>query len=365
MGGCQRHFAQRASASRVTAVQDSSQTPRRVLLVRPDKIGDLVLSLPVAAVLKERFAGVHVDVLASSYNAPLLRFSPHVDGIRLFTDATGSPRPHRDLVADLAAGHYDAAIFLKPGWPSAWAVFRAHIPRRIGTCRRSCSVLFNAWLDNKRKYSGLHEIDLNLQLLKPLGVDAIAEGRSPVLRVDRSSAAATCRALGLPDGFVVVHSGSGGSAANWPRATYGLLAERLLPHLPVVFTGKDRPPISQGQVLDLTNRTSFDQLVEVLASARAVVSGSTGPLHIAAALGTPAVGLYPNHPYLGPHRWAPRGPRVVVLQPAQQPRHACDLRADGSCTCMEGISVGQVLAETLRAAAHTPARRIPDQDSAT
>lgn len=319
---------------------------RRVLLVRPDKIGDLVLSLPVAAVLKARFPGIQVDVLASNYGAPLLAFSPHVNACRLLTHASGAPRNWRDLARELRQERYDVAIFLKPAWRSAVPVFAARIPKRIGTSRRSCAMLFNTWVNNRRKYSGLHETDLNLMLLKPLGVDVAGEIHAPELRVADEARLKTGRDLNLPKGYVVIHCGSGGSAANWGRAAYARLARELhQTGIPIVLTGKESPFASpEDHMHDVTNRTRFDQLVHVLAGARGVVAGSTGPLHIAAALGVPVVGLYPNHAYLGPHRWGPRGARVRVLMPPMQPEHRCLLRSDGSCTCMDRIVHDEVFA---------------------
>jgi ADP-heptose:LPS heptosyltransferase len=314
----------------------------RVLLVRPDKIGDLVLSLPAAAVLKERFPGVRIDVLASSYNARLLPYTRHVDQARLFTDARGEPRPVTDVARELAAERYDAAVFLKPDWGSAAAAFRARIPRRVGTWRRACSILFNQHVNNRRKHAGLHEIDLNLMLLRPFGVDAVRDGRVPVLETDASVGRQTRAALGVPREYVVVHAGSGGSVPNWPRDSYSALVNRLGATRAVVLTAALPLPATAGAITDCSGNTTFDDLVHLLAGASAVVAGSTGPLHVAAALGTPVVGLLPNHRYLGPQRWGPRGPRVSVLTPASGEGHRCLLRPDGSCACMESISVAEV-----------------------
>jgi ADP-heptose:LPS heptosyltransferase len=334
---------------------------RRVLLVRPDRIGDLVLSLPVAQALKKHLPGVQVDFLASSYNAPLLPYSPAVDVARLATDSNGTPRGRGDLARELAAAEYDAAVFLKPEWRTAHAVFVAGIPRRVGTWRRSCTIFFNERVNNNRRNAGRHEADLNLMLAARLHGALSREPGVPVLRTDERKGIALLAPFRLPLQFLVIHCGSGGSAANWPRQMYADLARRMSRETAVVLTGQRSildAPLSN--VFDLTGRTTFDQLVHVLGAASVCTGGSTGPIHIAAALGTPVIALYPDHPRLGPHRWAPRGPEVQVIVPPNESGHVCQLRPDGSCSCMDRIRIEDVEASVRKALVPTPRARVVD-----
>ncbi|MGQ0766063.1 MAG: glycosyltransferase family 9 protein [Gemmatimonadota bacterium] len=314
---------------------------RRVLLVRPDRLGDLVLSLPAAAALRELHGpGVKVDFLASSYNAAILRFSPDVSGHLLFTTVDGAPRPVGELSGDLAAARYDAAVFLKPEGRAAVAAFLARVPVRVGTRRRLVSVLFNHHVSGSRRTSGQHEADLNVDMLRPFGYTGVAA--DPRLVIDPGEAKMLRTAFRLPERYLAIHFGSGGSAANWPRTRYEELAAVLVDSgFNIAVTGQTSGAKLPESVIDLGGRTTLDQLAAVLAGAESMVAGSTGPLHIAAALGVPALGLYPDHRYHGPQRWGPRGPAVAVLKP-RSGVHSCVLDPDGSCSCMLDITVEDV-----------------------
>ena len=137
----------------------------KILIVRPDRIGDLVLTLPIARVLKSHYPKLEIHFLVSNYNAAVLRYADYVDGFTLLSDQTGRPRTAGELAGILEDQSYDLAIMAKPGWLSAFACFLADIPVRLGTSRRFYSFFYNERVNIMRRYSNMHEIDLNLMLL--------------------------------------------------------------------------------------------------------------------------------------------------------------------------------------------------------
>lgn len=320
----------------------------RVLIVRPDGLGDLVLALPVAQVLKTASPGVSVGMLVSTYNRGVLDYTPHVDH-HLLHDGDAGLKNARELAIELREARYDAIVILRPELRASYAAWRARIPVRIGTSRRAYSVFLNRPVSNPRRYSGLHETTLNVNLLRPLG---IAEHREPVApRMVADPDPRVLAKFGVPSGdpYVVVHLGSKGTAANWPAGRYLQLIEQLSRRLPVVTTGQHMTPagIPSGAI-DVTRRTTFGELIQLLRQSRLVVSGGTGPLHVAAALGTPVIAFYPRHVHRGPHRWGPCGARATIFMPEEGSHAECDLRADGSCECMETIGVQEVLSAIER-----------------
>lgn len=320
----------------------------KVLLVRPDRLGDLILSLPIASTLKRIYPKMVIHFLASYYNAQLLRFSPDVDGYILLTDPDGRPLKVKELIDILEAESYDVALFLKPGWLSAFAAYIAGIPIRVGTLRRPYSLLFNIRENIKRKHSSMHEVDLNLMMLRPFGINIKPGTVLPLLRVGPIRRENNI-GLDIDKNYIVIHPISKGSAPNWPLPSYLQLASMLSQKITVAVTGQyNSPPDMPDEICNLINKTDFAQLVNIISRAKLFISGSTGPLHLAAALGTPSLGLYPNHPYLGPQRWGPWGEKVAVLTPSKQNGHICRIKDNGSCDCMKDIGVNTVFEEACR-----------------
>ena len=162
---------------------------------------------------------------------------------------------------------------------------------------------------------------------------------------------------GLHRHFVVLHPGSGGSAKDWSPENFGKLAEcvgETDPDLKVVVTGSRGEEAlcervvraSGGRAISLAGELALKDLAALIGSARAFVSNSTGPLHVAAAIGTPVVGLFPPHRAMSKERWGPYTSSRKVLVPDTSPE--CGICNDGAtgCPCMNSISVPQV-AEAL------------------
>jgi len=234
------------------------------------------------------------------------------------------------LQARVRAAGFDAALLVFPDRRVSWAVCRAGVPRRIGTGRRWWSFLYTDRVAHHRAAAERHEAEYNLDLVRALGVSAELE--APRLRLFPEAEAWTgeyLRALGVrsADRLVILHPGSRGSAANWPAATYGLLARQLAgdKRIRLLLTGS---PAEQDVLREtaancdpaparLTEAVTLRQLSALIARAAVFVSGNTGPMHIASAIGVPTVSIFPAAGVTGPVRWRPLGPWPVVLTPAE------------------------------------------------
>jgi len=277
----------------------------KILIIRPDRIGDLVLTLPVASLLKKAYPGLTIHFLASSYNASILKYARYVDNIILMTDALGNPLNIGRLIEILEVESYDIALFVKPGWRSALAVYLADVPLRSGTSRRFYSFLFNRRVNITRRNSNEHEVDLNLKMLRVFGLNISAGTIIPELAAElpewRSIA-------GLTESmeFVVIHPGSKGSAPNWPRSFYLELIKKMAENYKVVITGQgnEMPELPKGTI-NLINKTGFAQLISILSKARLVINTS-------------------------------------FLTPSKQIDHICSINDDGSCECMKNIDIQTV-----------------------
>ncbi len=320
-----------------------------VLIVRPDGIGDLVLSLPVAAQLRQLMPGVRIGVLANPIAAPILEHHPDVDYVRTVSLLA----PVSDMM-QVFSGGIDAVIFLKPFRRLMWAAWRAGIPRRVATGFRWQSVLANRWIYEHRSSFRKHEAECNVEMLKglrltPLPVAAPALRLTDVERADgerRWSGAAMPRA--------VIHPG-GVSARHWRPAQYRELAQTLAQQgYAVGLTGS---PVEREQfqrealegvvlhpgVNNLMGQLSVRELMAVIATAQAVVSGATGPAHLAAALSVPTVSLFDPRRNNLPTRWRPLG-RGVLLRPDVPTCEKCIGEACPYWDCLDRFTVEDVAA---------------------
>lgn len=328
---------------------------QRALLVRTDRIGDVVLSLPAAALLKHRLPEAEVHFLTRAYTAPLAAMAPDINAV-VIDDGL----PAWDLAHKLRAGGYQAAVLLHPTLRLASALFLAGIPNRVGTAYRGYSIFLNRRVPQHRRQSQHHELELNLELVRGgLGLGDEGQDRQkyyPKIVVSSEQKKATRSSLDLSsDNLVVVHPGSGGSARDWPWLNFARLIDRLASHgfqmavtlgpgeegLGRALKGEIKASVRWISGLDL------GRLAAVLSLSRLVISNSTGPLHLATAVGSRALGIYcPIEPCL-PRRWGPYGPGHAVLSPEVPPCRSCIGRRCRHWDCMESITVDSVITKSL------------------
>jgi len=290
---------------------------RRILVVRNDRLGDLVLALPLLQGLKD--AGAFTGMLVSPYAAPLLKADPRVDA--LIEDGP-------DTVSSLRAARFDTALVLWAHWANAWTVLKAGIPRRLGPSARACSLLFSRSLPLRRGQGWEHESELNYQFGRAIGLSApVPEPRLQLGEDARRSAKRWLKAKG-PKGsgpLVILHPGSKGSAQPWPAERSAELGRGLKARhgasLLVSGGPGDEAVVAQCAkalpgAAKLDGELELAAFAALLGEADLFVAGSTGPLHLAAAQSVPVLGLYPPLRAMSPLRWAPRGSRRAVLSPA-------------------------------------------------
>lgn len=322
----------------------------RILVSRTDRIGDVVLTLPLCALLRERL-GAEVVALGRAYTRPVLEASPHVDEVLDWDEvAQAGSAAQRDF---LAAARADVIVHVFPRREIARAARAAGIRTRIGTSHRlyhwlTCNVLEHF----SRRASPLHEAQLNVRLAASLlrapvpPLDALRPLTALVPRVELPAGIAAQVVTGRPT--MVLHPKSSASAREWPLDHWSTLATSLARDgAQVIVTGsaaegEQLAPWLSGldvPVLNLTGRLSLPELIALFARVTGVVAASTGPLHVAAGVGTHALGLYSPTVPIHPGRWAPLGPRAeyLVAEPACAAcRHTS--RSGDACDCLASIT---------------------------
>jgi heptosyltransferase-3 len=355
--------------------------PLRILIVRPDRIGDVVLSTPVFEVIQKAYPRAHLTALVQESVLPLLRTLPTVNHFLLY-DPRGvhaGVRGFFRLVTEIRRRRFRIAIILQDQWRVSLAVFLAGVLYRVGPWSKPLSFfLFNRGLRQRRSHVEMHEADYNLQLLRKLGLrfrSRHVPTRIAVAEETQARAVQWLESLGwrkdLP--LILVHPGMGGSALNWPESHYVELIQQLLEkNYQVLITAgptenhlldrfeKLLPPATLKSVFRYRSRPAGASVAEpvdfyaaLCGLSQVVVAPSTGPLHMAVAMGRPVVTFFPPIRVQSAVRWGPYledETRASVLVPevyCGQERQ-CLGAACHYFPCMNGILVQQALAEVER-----------------
>lgn len=323
---------------------------RTFIISRADAIGDVVLTLPVAGVLRELYPGAKIIFLGRSYTEDLIKACVHVDEFLNWDEL--QKLPAEEAVKKMAGTGADTIIHVLPHPEIARIAKRAGIRQRIGTTNR----LYHWWYCNKlvllsRKNSPYHEAQLNLRLLRPLGAKELYSpeeiGHYYGLR-RLTPLPPAIAALPDPGKFnLILHPKSRGHGREWGLDHYIQLIN-LLPkdRFKIFITGTSAEgrllePLLQAcpTVTDMTGRLSLAEFITFISRADGLLASGTGPLHLAAALGIHAIGIFPPLRPIHPGRWAPIGPRASVLV-KDIDCVACKRTMD--CTCIQDIQPAQV-----------------------
>lgn len=323
--------------------------PRRIMITRTDNIGDVVLTLPLAGYLKQHYPQAEIVFLCRRYAAAVVAQCRHVDRV-LTLEELGD-----DLAGGMARSGCDTVLFAYPRRQLAFAARRAGIARRIGSSRRfyhwfSCNRLANV----SSKKTPLHEAQLSFKLLLPLGIDYVPSleqvWKLYGLTIPRHPAADAV--LAGPGFKLILHPKSNGNGREWPLEHYTALARMLGDDgdgVRVLVTGS----AAEGELLaqqapallalpnveNMCGRLDLEGFTALVGGCDGLIASGTGPLHLAAALGRPVVGLFPPLKPIDPTRWAAVGPRAHNLVTAQPCGHCAD---PARCTCMLAIAPQQV-----------------------
>ena len=349
----------------------------RILVVRADRIGDAVLSIPVLEVLRRHFPKSQISVLVREPVAPLIRSLPYVDEVIVY-DPAGRHlglKGFRVLFKELKSKEFQTAVVLQSQFKIGLALFLSRIRLRVGPLSSLHSFLFyNRGIRQKRSLVEMHETDYNLQLLRRLGIRTLGRVNVPQVFLNepvRTHAYQWLHERGWREGarLVVIHPGMGGSALNWPETHFQDLAKSLLEEgIWVVISGGalDRalvtafekltvswPQAQRERLLFFNSTDSIDYLGGLFSWANVVVAPSTGPLHLANALKIPTVSFYPPIRVQSALRWGPYvsdDTRVGVLVPDVYCGE--DFKCRGViCNyfpCMKTITVDQAFEEVMR-----------------
>jgi heptosyltransferase-2 len=319
----------------------------RILVLRTSALGDLVLATSVLEPLRARFPGARIEWVTDPAYAPLLEQLPELARVHVFRSRSvaGVLALRRELT-----GRFDLAIDLQ-GKLRTRVVTQAAAPRKLLFRRRTLGQALRAALGSDPPLTRAHATELYAEVLRPLGIEA--PGRLRLAISDQARARAEAALSGVAANAVALAPGARWATKRWPPERFAQVADALArTGVQVVLAGGPgdeavlaafRAALRSPLAADLSS-LPLDALAAALGRMRLLIAGDSGPVHLAAAMGTRALALFGP---TAPRRWGPPPPgRALSLGLACAPcsnhgSHSCPL---GHHRCMRDLEVAPVVA---------------------
>lgn len=300
----------------------------------------MILTLPMALVIRKHIPDAKIIFGVREYTKLIVECCPDVDEIvTIDTDSSAI-----EIAKTIRSINADALFIPSPSFRLVLAAFLSRTPIRNGTGYRWYSFLFNRKIYDHRKTAEYNEAEYNIRMLRGIGIDS-NQYPLPNLEIPKYNTTAN-------NPYALLHVFTGGSANSWSIERFKEVANWLSREkgLEMVLTGENKhreflltiadelKPL--GVSVHIRTELTLIELAGLLKEASLVVSGSTGPGHLAAALGAPTIGLFQLATALSKERWGFRGKKVINLEPLSPPRQECP--ACKACDCMTSIITMQV-----------------------
>ncbi|HEY3860154.1 MAG TPA: glycosyltransferase family 9 protein [Gammaproteobacteria bacterium] len=295
----------------------------KLLVIRNDKLGDFMLAWPALALLRRNLPQAHIAVLVPSYTASLAEICPSVDQVLVDPKLPGEWRNGRALGRIIRPEGFDAVITLFSRFDTGFGVRLAGIPRRYAPATKLAQFFYDRRIPQRRSRSEKPEYEYNQDLVlayladhgsaKPKPVEAPYLSFAPAELKKLKQAFLKQHKIAATKKLVFVHAGHGGSANNLSLGQYAHLIRDLdaprKRHF-VLTAGpseehqvKRLASLIQGPHSIFVSKAGLVDFAKHLAFADLFISGSTGPLHLAAALDRPTAAFYPRRRSSTALRW--------------------------------------------------------------
>lgn len=334
---------------------DKAEKTQHILISQIKNVGDVVLTLPMISLIREYYPKAIISFLGTRYTQSVILGCPDIqhaldwDVLKNLSDD--------NIVEQWTEAEFSTIIHVSHDIRIARLAKKSHIPCRIGTFQRWYYWIYcNHWINQARRHSSLHEVELNVRMLKPLGIDTSSSFSELSQRMNLKPSVPlppAMEALLTRDRFnLILHPGSNGHGREWPSDFFRQLIEQLPEEKFRIFlTGSQSEEHRFQSLIDASpkainvmGKMTLDEFITFISRADALIASGTGPLHVSAALGNKTLGLFPPRQGISPRRWAPVGKQASYLVYNRPAYQACFLCQNSlGCFCMTQINVKQVL----------------------
>ena len=329
--------------------------PERILVIKLDHIGDVLLATPVFSNLRRAYPNAELHALTGAWSRVVLEKHPDVNNVVEYNSPafcrTGQPTSLREtfnLYRQLHRQKYDLIVELRSDWRTVWFAFLRLTPKRL-----SRAALQVANKLGFAQFSGTHETTRNLDVLRQAGIPTSVETAIFSVTTEDKKWASDFLATYQIDRqhpLIAIHPGSPIALKRWLPERYAELADWLIAQkrAQILFVGvKDEIPITteiqarmRGESINIAGKTTLTQLASILHTCNVFIGNDSGPMHLAAAVGTQTIGLYgPGDPT----RFGPAGTKCQTIQRKSDCPCLGTVCRYGKSGCMSEIQVTDVI----------------------
>ena len=317
----------------------------RVLVSRIDRIGDVVLSTPIPREIKKAHPESYIAVLVKKYTKDIYLNNPYVDEIILFDEEDDSkPKPFWQIVKEIRRLQFTNAFMLLPNERLNWILFFSGIPNRIGVGHKLYQFLsFSKYVDREKYIPLRHEADYCLDMIRKIGIQPKSMEPEIFLSAVEKVKRDEIKKKLAPNGelLIGINTTSGRSSPNLTIEEYKKLIIRISDekNIRVVVTDNN-PPDEIKNIKDVAYPNidlSLRESIINFSTLDVLISASTGPMHICAALKVPTISMFCPLTACSPKLWGPLGNKSEIILPEEKycltvcpgDPHICDFSGKG------------------------------------
>lgn len=292
-------------------VWERTKDRKNILIVRNDRFGEFLLNIPAIRAIKETFKESKVILAVDPYVKELAEKVQYADEVIIWRNGRYSLLETVKFGNLLKKKNIDIAIVMNPSRYTNIAVYMAGIPVRVGYAHK-WDFLLTRRLEDLKHLSRKHEVEYNLDLVKVIGAET-KDSKLALMVSDTKK-----------EGSIVIHPWTSDPVKQWPEERFRELALRVAKEMDrdvVIVGGPEELERSEKfngldkRIKNLTGKTTLVDLASILKKSSMLISGDSGPVHLACAVGRPVIALFRNDiPGKGPKRWGPWGEGNVVIE---------------------------------------------------
>ena len=331
---------------------------KRILVVRTDRIGDLLLSTPVIQALRQSYPNAYIAAMVSPYAKEIVDGNPYLDEVIIYDKDFKHKSWARSMkfASRLKKKRFDLALILHPTNRVHLIAFFAGIKKRVGFDKKLGFLLTDRIRHGKQE-GEKHELEYTLDLIRHLGIEP--KDKRPFMPLKPESEKWTddlfaSESLTPQDKLLGIHPAASCPSKIWPAERFAEAADKLADKYDLkvlIFSGAKDIKLAEKvensmkhRAINLAGRTSVSQLASVLKRCRLFISNDSGPVHIASAVGVPVISIFGrNQKGLSPQRWGPLGLQDKILHKETGCIECLAHNCVKEFTCLKSISVGDVI----------------------
>ena len=331
---------------------------KRILVVRTDRIGDVLLSTCAIKALRENYPNAYIAMMVSPYAKDIVDGNPYLDEVIIY-DKDGKHKSWRRSIKfarNLKKKRFDLSIILHPTNRVHLITFFAGIRRRIGYDRK-LGILLTDRLKHTKQFGEKHELEYSLDLVRYLGIRTEDKNLFIPIRLESEAWVEELfkqEGIKKTDKLLAIHPGASCPSKVWPAERFAKAADRLRDiygfKVLLIAGPKDIAKAEtviknmQHPLINLAAKTSVSQLASVLKRCQLFISNDSGPVHIASAVGTPVISIFGrNQRGLSPTRWGPVGRKDRILHKEVGCIECLAHNCIKEFACLKAITVEDVL----------------------